>query len=75
MAVAIIGCVSPPLQINKNCLMSSARYRPTTMAKTKIIYSKNVRAKVAMDFTSDEYSAPIAIEKNQMTGSRFGAIS
>ena len=29
-----------------------------TLAKTEIIYPKNVRAKVAMDFTSDKYSAP-----------------
>ena len=26
----------------------------TTLAKTEIIYPKNVRAKVAMDFTSNE---------------------
>ena len=28
------------------------------MAKTEIIYPKNVRAKVAIDFTLDKYSAP-----------------
>ena len=33
------------------------------MAKTEIIYPKSVRAKVAMDFTLDEYSAPRTIEK------------
>jgi hypothetical protein len=46
-----------------------------TLAKNKIIYPKNVRAKVAMDFTSDKYSAPMAIEKNQNPGSCFGATS
>ena len=44
-----------------------------TLAKTQIIYPKNVRAKVAMDFTYNKYSAPTAIEKNQNPGSRFGA--
>ena len=33
------------------------------MAKTEIIYPKNLRAKVAMDITLDEYSAPRTIEK------------
>ena len=32
-------------------------------------------AKVAMDFTQDEYSASMAIEKNQNPGSPFGATS
>ena len=35
----------------------------TALAKTEMIYTKNVRAKVAMDFTYDKYSAPKAIEK------------
>ena len=39
------------------------------------LYPKNVRAKVVMDFTSDKYSAPMAIEKNQNSGSCFGATS
>ena len=30
-----------------------------TLAKTEIIYPKNVRAKVALDFTSDKYLAPM----------------
>ena len=34
-----------------------------TLAKTEIIYPKNVRAKVAMDFTSDKYPTPRTIEK------------
>ena len=41
---------------------------PGTMAKTEIIYPKNVRAKVIMDFTQNEY-----IDENP--GSRFGATS
>ena len=36
-----------------------------TMAKTEIIYPKNVGASVAMNFTQDEYSAPMAIEKSK----------
>ena len=39
-----------------------------TLAKTKMIYPKNLRAKVAMDFTSVKYSAPMAIEKNKILG-------
>ena len=38
------------------------------MAKTKIIYPKNVRAKVAMDFTKDRYSTPMEIEKTEILG-------
>ena len=30
----------------------------TALAKTEMIYTKNVRAKVAMDFTYDKYPAP-----------------
>ena len=37
-------------------------FKRDTLAKNKIIYPKNVRAKVAMDFTSDKYSAPRTIE-------------
>ena len=40
----------------------------TTLAKTEIIYPKNVRAKVAMDFTLDKYSAPMTIEKMKILG-------
>ena len=42
--------------------------RKNTLAKTKIIYPKNVRAKVAIYFTYDEYSAPMAIEKIKILG-------
>ena len=38
------------------------------IAKTKIMYPKNVRAKVAIDITEDEYSAPMAIEKIKILG-------
>ena len=38
------------------------------MAKTEMIYPKNVRAKVAMYFTSDKYSAPRTIEKMKILG-------
>ena len=38
------------------------------LVKTKKIYPKNVRAKVAMDFTLDKYSAPMAIEKIKILG-------
>jgi hypothetical protein len=41
---------------------------PHTLLKTKILYPKNVRAKVAMDFTSDKYSAPMAIKKIKILG-------
>ena len=47
---------------------TSARY---TLAKTEIIYTKNVRAKVAMD----KCSAPRTIKKNENSGNRFGATS
>jgi hypothetical protein len=33
-----------------------------------MIYPKNVRAKVAMDFTQDKYSAPRTIEKMKTLG-------
>ena len=39
-----------------------------TLAKTEIIYPKNVGALVAMDFTSDKYSAPRTIEKMKILG-------
>ena len=39
-----------------------------TLAKTEIIYPKNVRAKVAMDFTSDKYATPRTIEKMKILG-------
>ena len=42
--------------------------KPITLAKTKIRCQKNVRTKVALDFTSDEYSAPMAIEKIKILG-------
>ena len=42
-----------------------------TLPKTEIIYPKNVRAKVAMDFTYDKYSAPRIMEKNENPGSLF----
>ena len=38
------------------------------MTKIVIIYPKNVRAKVAMDFTYNEYSAPMSIEKIKILG-------
>ena len=44
------------------------RARHDTLAKTEIIYPKNVRAKVAMDFTYDKYSAPKAIENIKILG-------
>ena len=33
------------------------------MAKTEIVYPKNVRAKIAMDFRKDNFPTPMAIEK------------
>ena len=39
-----------------------------TLANTEIIYPKNVGALVAMNFTSDKYSAPRAIEKMKILG-------
>ena len=39
-----------------------------TLAKTEMIYPKYLRAKVAMDFTLDKYSAPMAIEKIKIPG-------
>ena len=39
-----------------------------TLAKTKMIYPKNLRAKVAMDFTLVKYLAPMAIEKMKILG-------
>ena len=39
-----------------------------TLTKTEIIYTKNVRAKVAMDFTNEKYSAPRTIEKMKILG-------
>ena len=48
---------------------------PSTLAKTEIIYPKNVGALVAMNFTYDIYSALRAIEKNENPGSPFGATS
>ena len=38
------------------------------MAKTKIIYPKNVAASVAMNFTYNELSASMAIEKIKILG-------
>ena len=43
-------------------------YDCLTLTKTEIIYPKNVRAKVAMDFTQDKYSAPRTIEKIDILG-------
>ena len=40
----------------------------TTLAKTEIIHPKNVRAKVAMDFTQEKYSAHMAVEKIKILG-------
>ena len=34
-----------------------------TLAKTEIIYPKNVSASLAMNFTKDKYSAPRTIEE------------
>ena len=39
-----------------------------TLAKTEIIYPKNVGAQIAMDFTQDKYSAPRTIEKMKILG-------
>ena len=39
-----------------------------TLAKTEIIYPKNVGALVAMIFTLDRYSAPRKIEKTKILG-------
>ena len=39
-----------------------------TLAKTEIIYPKNVGALVAMNFTLDKYSAPRKIEKMKILG-------
>ena len=41
---------------------------PSTLAKTEIIYPKNVGALVVMKFTQNELSAPIAIEKIKIPG-------
>ena len=38
------------------------------MAKIEMIYPKNVRAKVAMDFAYDEELAPMAIEQIKILG-------
>ena len=38
------------------------------MAKSEIIYPKNVGALAAMNFTQDKYSAPMAIEKIKILG-------
>ena len=39
-----------------------------TLAKTEIIYPKNVGTLVAMNFTQDKYSAPRTIEKIKVLG-------
>ena len=39
-----------------------------TLAKTEIIYPKNVGALVAMNFTKDKYLAPRTIEKMKILG-------
>ena len=39
-----------------------------TLAKTEIIYPKNVGTLVAMNFTSDKYSAPRTIEEIKILG-------
>ena len=39
-----------------------------TLARTEIIYPKNVGTLVAMNFTQDKYSAPRAIEKMKILG-------
>jgi hypothetical protein len=41
---------------------------PLTLAKTEIIYPKKVGALVAMNFTYNEYSASMAIEKMKILG-------
>ena len=38
------------------------------MAKTEVIYPKNVGASVAMNFTQNELSASMAIEKIKILG-------
>ena len=43
-------------------------YLLTTLAKTEIIYPKNVVASVAMNFSQDKYSAPMGIEKIKILG-------
>ena len=39
-----------------------------TLAKTEIIYPKNVEAQVAMDFTEDKNPTPRTIEKMKIMG-------
>ena len=41
----------------------------------EILSGKNVRVWVSMDFTSDKFSAPRTIGKNENPGSPFGATS
>ena len=55
---------------DKQQLLDTAAGKSTvTLAKTEIIYPKNVRAKVAMDFTyKDKYSAPMTIERIKILG-------
>ena len=56
---------------NKNALSKKKNQSCTTLAKTEIIHPKNVGASVAMIFTSDKYSAPMAIEKIKILGANL----
>ena len=45
---------NPYMLKEKKIALNCNKCIPTTLAKTEIIYPKNVRAKVAMDFTYNE---------------------
>ena len=51
----------------------NARYVQHTLATDELLCLKNAGTQTSMVFTSNEESAPMAIEKNQNPGGRFGA--
>ena len=51
------------------------RVEVSTVAINELLCMKNAGAQIAMDFSYNEGLAPMAIEKNQNPGGRFGATS
>ena len=72
-----LGCFHWPFMIIAKVIKTLYKRRAfnNTVAINELLCMKNAGAQIAMDFSYNEGLAPMAIEKNQNSGGRFGATS
>ena len=67
--------ISQQTEIKKNLHMGEVGVKKFMVATDELLCLKNAGTQISIFFTSNEYSAPITIEKNQNPGGHFGATS